>query len=256
MSSLNSRGYSIPQLSVPSHIAVPLQKPDIPLEVFLATYSDSASKIYWKHPQSDGGDMVTKYKIEWDTKETFDSNNNFALGSHDVSLTPPSTDCKVSSCYFVISNLVKGTPYFVRVYSYNSYGFSNKAALSSPSNEIPKTQPSPPAVFNVVSSTSGVVLEFPESSDNGGADIDHYVVDYDIMGYEAYLNGANTNEILYSPYEVQTISLTSDSYPTSGSFRVAYDGQVSTDLAHDISASNLKDALEAIPTIGEVQFLV
>ena len=40
--------------------------------------------------------------------------------------------------------------------------------------------------------------------------IDHYPIEYDVMGYDAYLKGASTKEILYSIYEVQTITLTSD----------------------------------------------
>ena len=61
-------------------------------------HSGSSLQVSWFHPEDDGGDMVTKYKIEWDPSETFDSSNGSPLGSHHKVLTSPAHDCKLVPC--------------------------------------------------------------------------------------------------------------------------------------------------------------
>ena len=48
--------------------------------------------------------------------------------------------------------------------------------------------------------------------------------------------------------EAQTVEITGT--PTGGTFRLSFYGIETADLAHNISAANLKTALEAVPTIG------
>jgi hypothetical protein len=58
--------------------------------------------------------------------------------------------------------------------------------------------------------------------------------------------------LLYSPREVQTITVKSEAYDLSGFFRVEYEDHTTPALAHDISADDLKAALEALPSVGTV----
>ena len=63
------------------------------------------------HPDPDGGDTVTRYKIEWDTAASFDSNTGAALGTHTKILTDYATECVTSPCSYVVSSLEIGVEY-------------------------------------------------------------------------------------------------------------------------------------------------
>ena len=81
-------------------------------------------------------------------------------------------DCAVSPCYHVMGSLVKGDTYYARVYAYNSFGYSTRAAIPQPSHESPKTAPKPPKTV-IISTTSETTIDvqFPASPDDGGANI-------------------------------------------------------------------------------------
>merc|ERR1711871_1784394 len=120
VSAYNDRGYNEPRVSLPNWLAPPLQKPDVPTQVTLLVNTASSLKVLWNHPASSGGDMIIKYKVEWDSKASFSSGpGGAALSRQDVLLATPSTDCKVTPCEYIISSLSKGTSYFVRVFAYN-----------------------------------------------------------------------------------------------------------------------------------------
>ena len=69
----NDRGFSAPQVSVPASLAPPRQKPDPPQRVSLHSISSAALQVAFYAPASNGGDAITKYLAEWDTRPTFDS---------------------------------------------------------------------------------------------------------------------------------------------------------------------------------------
>ena len=178
VSAYNDRGYNEPRLALPNKLAPPRQRPDLPTHTTLLVNTDSSLKVQWRHPLSDGGDQITKYKIEWDTKASFDSSpSGTALGKHDVRLFTPATDCKVTPCEYVISSLAKGSAYFVRVFAYNTYGYSTRGASTTPGSQVPKSQPEPPASVSLsVVSESSLRVAFPRSTDNGGGEITKYKI--------------------------------------------------------------------------------
>ena len=91
VSAANTLGYSAPQTSLPVSLAPPKQKPSEPNSVSLGVNSGQSLKILWKHPVSNGGDSITKYKVEWDVNASFDSDGLSSLGSHTKLLTAPAT---------------------------------------------------------------------------------------------------------------------------------------------------------------------
>ena len=139
---LNEQGYSYPQISVPESLAAMIQKPAEPVDVHLESHSSNSLKVLWMHPESDGGDTLTKYKIEWDTSSAFDSADGTTLGSTHKFVN--TNKCDESHCSLIISGLTKGVNYYIRVFSYNSYGYSAKAAIPVEVSDIPKTQPTKP----------------------------------------------------------------------------------------------------------------
>ncbi len=237
-------------------LSPPKQKPDIPTRAQLFVHSESSLRVMWMHPASDGGSVITKYKIEWDDVDTFDSNaGNTALGSYDVVLSAPGVDCVVRPCERVISPLSKGTPYHVRVYAYNAYGFSVHGSSTEPHDEAPKTQPAPPSRVTVTprsGSATSLEVSFPHSEDNGGAAISEYRIECDVLGVEAQRNGVATSDILFSKVEVQSVTTTASAYDIGGQFLLSFEGHGTRLLDHDISAKDLEVALEELPTIGDV----
>jgi hypothetical protein len=216
VSARNNMGYNAPMGSLPNTVVVPRQKPDVPTLVKLTVSGSASLKIHWNYPEDDGGDTITKYKVQWDTKSTFDSEaSGTPVGTNDVLVQ--TNECKITPCEYVIGSLVKGKEYFVRIYSFNTHGFSDHAALTSPVSETPKTQPAPPSIVNIApASETSLAVSFPASSDDGGGEITKYIVEWDVMGQEGFLahNGAEVlpTALLYSPREVQTITVKSEAY--------------------------------------------
>jgi hypothetical protein len=65
----NSQGYGISQMSTPASLN-PHQRPSPPTNVKLGITSDTMLTVGWSPPLSNGGDSVSKYRIEWDAKPT------------------------------------------------------------------------------------------------------------------------------------------------------------------------------------------
>jgi hypothetical protein len=128
VSAKNERGLSPPRYSLPLQIAPPKQKPSEPLQVELTVHTATSLRVFWHVPESDGADTITKYKIEWDTSKAFNTGaNGAALGSYEK--LQDAQDCVSSPCSHVFASLTKGTTYYARVYSYNSFGYSVNSGI-------------------------------------------------------------------------------------------------------------------------------
>ena len=252
---VNSAGLGYGMISVPSSIAPPLQKPSEPLNVNVSVASANSLTVFFMYPESDGGDRVSKYKVEWDFVPTFDSNNGLPVGYH-FAIPQTSNNCTLIQCSYTISGLVKGTAYYVRVFSYNSYGYSARPGLPQNIFAVPKTQPAAPAKVYVTNTDINTVsVEIIPPVDDGGAAITHYKVEWDVVGAEAYdpqYFSDPSNYLLYSPYEVQVISSFATDYSLQGFFYVSFAGFISAPIPVSVSAKNLESILEAIPTVGDV----
>ena len=229
VSAQNDRGLALAQVS--SAVAPPVQKPDVPLSVRVLVHSDSSLRVVWDAPASDGGSRVSRYRIEYDSKFSFDSGTTGPLGTHDHVVTSGPLDA-------VISGLERGTLYYVRLSAQNAEGFGK---FSSQASEIPCSPPHPPEKLAVSMTGKGNLnLSWEASLDNGGCEIEGYTLAYDVVGPEAIGAGGT---VFYSPHEVTVLRVTdSDSPDRSGTYRVAYDGHVTDEIPVDATAGELKNA--------------
>ena len=130
VSAMNSQGYGISQMTTPSSLN-PHQKPSPPTNVKLGITSNTMLTVGWSPPLSDGGDSISKYRVEWDTR------SSFASSSH-----PPNKgyiDVESSVLSHTIQMLSSEKAYYLRVYAMNSAGMSTQQ-LSTPASSIPSVQ--------------------------------------------------------------------------------------------------------------------
>lgn len=164
----NKVGFSLPQLA--PNPQKPMVVPGPPTGVTLQVMSVSDLKVLFSPPDDDGGDTVTAYQVEWSTNNAFTN-----VQSGVVSLLAGG-----APYYRVISSLVKGTFYFVRVKAMNSQGYG-QYQISSPASLNPYTTPSAPTqVLLGVTSSTMLTVQFNVPDDDGGDRITAYVVQWDI----------------------------------------------------------------------------
>ncbi|KAL7554975.1 hypothetical protein ACHAWF_018557 [Thalassiosira exigua] len=130
VSAKNSQGYGISQMTTPSSLN-PHQKPSPPTNVKLGITSDTMLTIGWAPPLSNGGDTLSKYRVEWDTKASFESS------SYPPNKGYVDVDSLVLS--HTIQLLSSQKTYHLRVYAMNSAG-SSVQQLSTPSLAVPSLQ--------------------------------------------------------------------------------------------------------------------
>jgi len=129
----NSEGFGAITASTPTS-EHPRQLPTAPTNVQVAVTSGSKLTVSFAAPGSNGGDVITKYKIEWDKSTSFSS--LLALphrGEIEVFATQNMT--------YTISSLSTGSVYYVRVSAHNILGYGS-VQTSSPTfavmyNQVP-----------------------------------------------------------------------------------------------------------------------
>lgn len=127
----NSQGYGTPAASIPASLN-PYQSSGAPSNVLLRATSDTMLTVSFAYPLSDGGDSITKYRVEWDVTSNFNSVLSLPnKGYVDLDATLYSS--------YTVTYLTRGQVYFFRVFAINSAGLGT-AALSSPSSLAPALQ--------------------------------------------------------------------------------------------------------------------
>merc|ERR1711988_718500 len=84
---MNSRGYGISSMSVPSSLN-PFQTPEGPTNVLLRSTSNSMLTVSFDLPVNDGGDPISSFRVEWDTDPRFNSVRVFAKNSATLFSAP------------------------------------------------------------------------------------------------------------------------------------------------------------------------
>ena len=135
-------GQGLWQSSTPPSLN-PHRTPDPPRSIVLASTSETMLTVGWSPPMSDGGDPITKYRVEWDERDDFIS---YAM--------PPNKgyrDIDASNESFTIELLNKRKAYFVRVGAINSAGIG-MSRIANPSNASPANRvPGQPSVNTATS---------------------------------------------------------------------------------------------------------
>jgi hypothetical protein len=191
VSAYNAMGYSVPSSTV---TVIPRRIPSAPTNVKLDVVSGNQLEVSFNPPTSNGGDTITKYIVQWDTVESFNSNGAWmtngtaTVAGGAIAGTPPFT-------YLIGSGapLLTGTSYHVRVRAENSvayqqldledittynYAHERSTPLSAaPANRVP-TAPMSVGLSLVGSQTLRLLVTPPARS--GGPAVTSYTVNWDV----------------------------------------------------------------------------
>lgn len=122
-------------------------------------------------PQDDGGDTVTKYKVQWDIASNFSTSS---LGTHELT-----TLSGGAPFIYTIPRLKMGQRYYLRVAAYNQMGYG-PYQTSSPEFETPRRLPTAPTNVRLgVTSTTKLTVAFDLPGDIGGDPISHFKIEWD-----------------------------------------------------------------------------
>ena len=246
---VSAAGSGVAQYSVPEALAAQAQAPGTPADVYLATVSAANLNVLWLAPTSDGGASVTQYTIQWDPRATFDSNNGGPLGEYQYVASTPGA-CVGAHCSYVANGLQKGLPYYVRVFADNALGRSAVPATPKAGAMAPTTQPLAPAAVAVAAAgNASLTVTVQPPLDDGGAPVTAYLLEWDVLGPEAFSSAITPAEsLLYSPCDVQAISATATAYGSTGYFRVAFAGFPSpVPVSVNANADDVKVPFQPIP---------
>ena len=182
----------VPTLSVtPDNAQAPVGQttttPDAPTyPSFWITDDATEVRLFWDVPASDGGSVITGYKSQY--KISTDS----AWTDRPTSLSIPAT----------IPNLTPNQQYEFRVFAINNIGISEPSTVSSIILEprqattvpIPATEPSAPTNLQATVGNGQVSLSWTAPTNNGGAAITDYKVEYQTSGgsWQTFADGTST----------------------------------------------------------------
>lgn len=178
----NVEGYGPATLATPASLR-PLEAPGIPLEVTLIVMSDAMLKLVWSSPSSNGGSVVTQYRVDWDTASDF-SNIGTSGFYHILSVGDE------EGPYFyniVVPAASSWLPRYARVRAHNSFAWG-EPGIPDPASSQPALRPPGEPQNIVLAATSGVGLllswEAPSTAlavygGDGGSAIEEYLVEWD-----------------------------------------------------------------------------
>ncbi|KAL3663537.1 hypothetical protein V7S43_011425 [Phytophthora oleae] len=170
VSAYNEVGFGKP--GVAPNPQKPMVVPGLSTAVTLSVYSVSELVVLFSPPDDNGGDTVTDYEIQWAAMDKDFTNPSSVVVSIKTGMTAPYRR--------VISSLTKGTTYYVRIRAKNSQGYG-QYQLSSPPKMHPYTTPSAPTQVALgVTSATMLTVRWAPPSDDGGALISAYVVQWDV----------------------------------------------------------------------------
>merc|ERR1712196_47456 len=133
VSAHNSQGYGLPEATSPAS-EFPREIPSAPSNVQLRVTSGSKLTVQYGVPSHTGGDVVSKYKIEWDRASSFSS--LLAL-PHKGEVEMLATQ----NLSYTINDVSPGAIYYVRVSAANSIGYGptqiTNPTFASPANQRP-----------------------------------------------------------------------------------------------------------------------
>jgi hypothetical protein len=168
----NKIGYGPPAVAVDSQ--KPMVVPGRPTLVSLVVVSGSSLRATWSAPLDPGGDIVTAYRVEWDTDSDFPN-----FDHHDVLFLAGG-----APFHYDIPNLTKGVVYYVRVRAQNSQGFG-LPQTTTPAMEYPRQLPSAPTNVRL-GITSGrqsdgkLTVSWQPPTCDGGDAVTSYRISWDV----------------------------------------------------------------------------
>ncbi|CAN0077101.1 unnamed protein product, partial [Phaeothamnion confervicola] len=184
----NAEGYSAAAAAAPASLS-PLEMPGVPREATLIVMSDAMLKVTWRPPASDGGQPVSRYRVEWDVDAGF-ANVGTSGFFHDLPVAPGAGSGDGADALFYNIVLPQSSSWltrYARVRAYNSFAWGPDA-YTTPAGAKPKLRP-PGAVQSpelVVTSGVGLLVTWEPPSamlsvygGDGGSSIEEYLVEWD-----------------------------------------------------------------------------
>ena len=143
----------------------PSKKPNAPGGVDITSYGDGWLEVTWNAVTGTdtGGSPIKNYVVQW------------KLGSDDYNTTNQATP---SASPHRITNLTNGIPYTVRVLAVNEANPNDLSDGSNEDTETPRTIPEAPTELKTISGDEELTVSWKAPSENGGAAITRYIVQW------------------------------------------------------------------------------
>src|SRR5439155_537190 len=165
---------------------------------------DSAVSLTWDAPASDGGSMITGYRV-----------TSYVNGVAQTSLMTGS-----SSTSFRFGGLTNGTTYTFTVAALNAAGTGVESAPSPPVTPVPAPPPGPPSNVNANAGDHSAALTWTAPTSDGGSPITSYRI-------TPYI-GANAQTPVTTPSAATGFTVTGLTNGTTYTFRVAAINSIGT----------------------------
>ena len=176
VAALNSAGAGAwAELTQPTDPAV---APDAP-ESLSATATQTSVTLSWRAPSGNGGADVTGYQVEWSS----DSVDWSELAANTTELS------------YEHSSLSVGTEYRYRVAALNSAGAGAWTELTQSTD--PAVAPDAPEGLSATATQTSITLSWEGPTENGGAEVAGYQVEWSSDGVDWIELEANTPELSY-----------------------------------------------------------
>ena len=182
VSAINDHGRGPPSLKGVSSTFVSVdQQRNVPgpPESLAATATQTSISLSWQAPSENGGAEVAGYQVEW--------------SSDGVDWTELAANTPELS--YEHSSLSVGTEYRYRVAALNSAGAGAWAELTQPTD--PAVAPDAPKGFSATATQTSITLSWQAPSENGGADVAGYQVEWSSDGVDWTELAANTTDLSY-----------------------------------------------------------
>ena len=182
VSAINDHGRGPPSLKGVSSTFVSVdQQRNVPgpPESLAATATQTSISLSWQAPSENGGAEVAGYQVEW--------------SSDGVDWTELAANTPELS--YEHSSLSVGTEYRYRVAALNSAGAGAWAELTQPTD--PAVAPDAPKGFSATATQTSITLSWQAPSENGGAEVTGYQVEWSPDGVDWSELETNTPERSY-----------------------------------------------------------
>ena len=177
----------------------------------MAAAANAAVTLNWTTPTSDGGAAITGYMVEYDTDMNFSS-------------SPTTVPTATAATSYIVSALTNATPYYFRVAAVNAAGtgaYYPGATDAAVSATPAPTAPAAPSALMAMAANAAVTLNWTAPSDNGGAAITGYMVEYSVNA-----DFSSSPTTVAAPTTSHTVSALTNATPYY--FRVAAVNSVGT----------------------------
>ena len=206
---------------------IPATVPGVVTGLSEVSYTASSVSLSWVVPADDGGRALSDYVVEY----------QLSGGSWAVFADGASTATSVT-----VTGLTKGSGYRFRVSAVNAEGTG--ASVATTSDSVPRGVPGAPTGLTVSSyTTTSVSLSWTAPSDNGGAALSDYVVEYQPSGgsWAVFADGVST---------ATSVTVTGLTRGTSYSFRVS--AQNSEGRGSSANAFKIPATIPSAPVLDSV----